>query len=131
MLRQLMREERAVKLLSLIDILEPLSDEELRELVQRCPDIFLQGGKDLYRPEKHYGGLFLIKEGRMRVYATTPSGKEITLASCSAAARLCGPAVSRPCTATPCTSRRSGRAWWLSWNVTTWTTSSSVSPRWA
>ncbi len=71
--------ERQVKLLSLVDILEPLSEEELRELAERCPDIHLRSGEDFYRPEEHDGGLFLIKEGRVRVYLTTAAGKEATL----------------------------------------------------
>jgi CRP/FNR family cyclic AMP-dependent transcriptional regulator len=71
--------ERQVKLLSLVDILEPLSEEELRELAEQCPDISLRSGDDFYRPEEHDGGLFLIKEGRVRVYLTTAAGKEATL----------------------------------------------------
>lgn len=71
--------ERQVKLLSLVDILEPLSEEELRELAERCPDIHLRSGEDFYRLEEHNGGLFLIKEGRVRVYLTTAAGKEATL----------------------------------------------------
>jgi CRP/FNR family transcriptional regulator, cyclic AMP receptor protein len=74
-----MSEERQVKLLSFVDVLEPLSEEELRELAERCPDICLQSGEDFYRPEEHDGGLFLIKEGRVRVYLTTATGKEVTL----------------------------------------------------
>ena len=69
-----MREEREAKLLSLVDVLEPLSEEELRDLAQRCPDISLQEGEDFYSPQKHDGGLFLIKEGRVRVYLTTSAG---------------------------------------------------------
>jgi len=74
-----MSEERQVKLLSLVDVLEPLSEGDLRELAERCPDIQLQSGEDFYRPEEHDGGLFLIKEGRVRVYLTTAAGKEVTL----------------------------------------------------
>jgi CRP/FNR family transcriptional regulator, cyclic AMP receptor protein len=74
-----MPEERQVRLLSLVDVLEPLSHEELRELAQRCFDISLQGGEDFYRPELHDDGLFFIKEGRVRVYLTTPTGKQTTL----------------------------------------------------
>ena len=72
-------EERDVKLLSLVDVLEPLSEEELRKLAQRCTDILLRGGEDFYRPELHDGGLFFIKEGRLRVYLTTPAGRQTTL----------------------------------------------------
>src|SRR5215207_3928990 len=73
------REEREAKLLSLVDVLEPLSEEELRDLAQRCPDISLQDGEDFYRPQQHDGGLFLIKEGRVRVYLIASAGKEVTL----------------------------------------------------
>lgn len=74
-----MREERQVRLLSLVDVLQPLTEEELRDLARRCPDMRLDAGQDFYRPETHDGGLFLIKEGRVRVYTTTPSGKETIL----------------------------------------------------
>ena len=45
-----MPQERDVKLLSLVDVLEPLSEEELRELAQRCLDISVQSGEDFYSP---------------------------------------------------------------------------------
>ena len=74
-----MPEERQVKLLSQVDVLEPLSEEELRELAQRCSYNSLQSGESFYRPELHNGGLFLILEGRVRVYLITSAGKEVTL----------------------------------------------------
>jgi CRP/FNR family cyclic AMP-dependent transcriptional regulator len=74
-----MRRGRQVRLLSLIDVLEPLSEGDLRDLAERCPDLRLQPGQEFYRPNEHDGGLFLIKEGRVRVYLVTPSGKEATL----------------------------------------------------
>ena len=74
-----MPEERRLKLLSLVDVLEPLSEEELKDLAKRCTHISLRGGEDFYRPELHDGGLFLILEGRVRVYHTAPAGKETTL----------------------------------------------------
>jgi CRP/FNR family transcriptional regulator, cyclic AMP receptor protein len=74
-----MPEERRLKLLSLVDVLEPLSEEELKDLAERCTNISLRGGEDFYRPELHDGGLFLILEGRVRVYHTAPVGKETTL----------------------------------------------------
>ncbi len=63
----------------MVDVLEPLGEGELRDLARRCPDMHVDAGQDFYRPEVHDAGLFLIKEGRVRVYATTPSGKETTL----------------------------------------------------
>src|SRR5215213_6803451 len=74
-----MPEERRLKLLSLVDVLEPLSEEELKDSAKRCTHISLQGGDDFYRPELHDGGLFLILEGRVRVYHIAPAGKETTL----------------------------------------------------
>jgi CRP/FNR family transcriptional regulator len=73
-------QEGQVKLLSLVDILEPLSREEVEELDARCPEIRLEKGEEFYRAEEHDGGLFLIKAGRVRVYRVTPRGKELTLA---------------------------------------------------
>lgn len=72
-------EERRMKLLSQVDVLEPLSEEELRELAQRCSYISLQSGENFYRPELHNGGLFLILEGRVRMYLITSAAKEVTL----------------------------------------------------
>lgn len=74
-----MPEEQRMKLLSQVDVLEPLSEEVLRELAQRCSYSFLQSGESFYRPDLHDGGLFLILEGRVRVYLISSAGKEVTL----------------------------------------------------
>jgi CRP/FNR family transcriptional regulator, cyclic AMP receptor protein len=60
------REQPQVKTLSLVDVLEPLSSEELEKLATRCPDIRIEKGEDFYCPKEHDGGLFLMKEGRVR-----------------------------------------------------------------
>jgi CRP/FNR family transcriptional regulator, cyclic AMP receptor protein len=73
------QEERMVRLLSLVDVLEPLGEEELKDLARRCPGMRLSDGQDFYDPEKHDSGLFLILEGRVRVCTSTPSGKRSTL----------------------------------------------------
>ena len=73
------QEERLVKLLSLVDVLEPLSEGELRDLAQRCPGFSARGGEDFYSPERHDSGLFLILKGRVRVYLSDFAGKEVTL----------------------------------------------------
>ena len=78
------RERTQAKLLSLVDVLEPLSQEDLEELATRCRDIRLKWGEDFYRPEEHDGGLFLIKEGRVRIYKLSPTGKQLTLVLLSA-----------------------------------------------
>ena len=82
------REQTQTELLSLVDVLEPLSKEELEELAARCPDIRLKRGEDFYRPEEHDGGLFLIKEGRVQIYKLTPTGKQLTLVLLSAGTAL-------------------------------------------
>src|SRR4028118_1755120 len=73
------QEERRAKLMSLVDVLEPLSEEELRMLARRCPDISVRDGEEFYRPEQHDGGLFLVLEGSVRLHLTAPSGKETIL----------------------------------------------------
>ena len=47
--------------------------------VSVSPVLGLYPGEEFYDPEHHDGGLLLIREGRVRVYLTTPAGKEATL----------------------------------------------------
>jgi CRP/FNR family cyclic AMP-dependent transcriptional regulator len=82
------REQSQVKLLSLVDVLEPLSAEELAELATRCPDIRLEKGQEFYQSQQHDGGLYLIKEGRVLVYKLTSSGEQLTLALLGAGTAL-------------------------------------------
>ena len=74
------RKQAHVNALSLVEVLEPLSTEELEELAERCPDVRLQKGEGFYRPNEHDGGLFLVTEGRVRVFGISPRGEELTLA---------------------------------------------------
>jgi CRP-like cAMP-binding protein len=78
------RNRTQTKLLSLVDVLEPLSQEELEELAAHCPGIRHQAGEHLYHPKEHQGGLFLIEEGRVRVYRLSSRGDQLTLALLSA-----------------------------------------------
>jgi len=71
--------EEEVQLLRVVDILEPLSDEELEELARRCPDDHLQAGEIFYTPSDSSERLFILKRGRVRVYRTT-NGREFTQA---------------------------------------------------
>jgi CRP/FNR family transcriptional regulator, cyclic AMP receptor protein len=77
-------EEREVKLLSLVDVLEPLSGEELEEVSTRCPSFSLDAGQELYGSREYDGGLFLLEEGHVVIYKTTSSGKQVTFAVQSA-----------------------------------------------
>ena len=72
-----MSEEHEVKLLSLVDVLEPLSEEELEEVSTRCPSFSLDAGQEFYGSPEHDGGLFLLEEGHVVIYKMTSSGKQI------------------------------------------------------
>jgi CRP/FNR family transcriptional regulator, cyclic AMP receptor protein len=73
-------EEREVKLLSLVDVLEPLSEEELKEVSTRCPTFSLDAGEEFYASSGHDRGLFLLEEGHVLIYRITSSGNQITFA---------------------------------------------------
>jgi CRP/FNR family transcriptional regulator, cyclic AMP receptor protein len=77
-------EETEVKILSLVDVLEPLSEEELEEVSTRCPRFNLDAGQEFYASSEHDGGLFLLEEGHVVIYKRTSSGKQITFAVHSA-----------------------------------------------
>ena len=66
-------------LLSMVDILGPLSDEEQEDLAKRTPDTFLEQGDVLYSPKASTERLFILKEGRVQVYEVDRGGEEITL----------------------------------------------------
>ena len=69
-----------VRLLHASDILEPLSEEELEELARHNPDVRLEEGELLFGPGEVGERLFIVKEGRIRLYKTGQRGNEITLA---------------------------------------------------
>ena len=73
-----MDSEKEVKLLSLVDILEPLSVEETNRLRQRMPVLRLERGQTLYTPRYAAGVVFLLLEGRIRLYKVA-GGQELTL----------------------------------------------------
>jgi CRP/FNR family cyclic AMP-dependent transcriptional regulator len=80
--------EREVKLLSLVDVLEPLSEEELEEVADRCRDVRLDSGQELFGSDEYGGGLFLLEEGHLAIYKLTSSGTQLTVALHSAGAVL-------------------------------------------
>jgi CRP/FNR family cyclic AMP-dependent transcriptional regulator len=43
--------DEQIRLLSMVDVLEPLSQQQLQNLAQRYPDISLEAGQHLYTPE--------------------------------------------------------------------------------
>ena len=72
--------EERIKLLSLIDILEPLSEQEIEHLAGQLPDVHLEKGELFYGPEDQTEKLFLLQKGKVRIFRTTPEGREFTLA---------------------------------------------------
>jgi CRP/FNR family cyclic AMP-dependent transcriptional regulator len=77
-----MNEEEQVELLSGVDIFEDLPKEEirqvLRDLVRRNAEIYLGAREIFYTPQEPDGKLFILKQGRVRVYKMEAS-REFTL----------------------------------------------------
>ena len=72
--------DEEVRLLHASDVLDPLSDEELEELAQQNPDRRLEAGEILFGPGEVGERLYIVKEGRIRLYKVGPEGNEVTLA---------------------------------------------------
>jgi hypothetical protein len=53
-----------IRLLSVVDILGPLSDEQMEDLAKRAPDTFLEQDDILYSPREGTERLFILKDGR-------------------------------------------------------------------
>lgn len=71
--------EERIRLLSLVDIFEPLSREEIERLNGQLSDIHLEPGEIFYNPGDSSESLFLLWKGRVRIYKTA-DGREFTLA---------------------------------------------------
>jgi CRP/FNR family cyclic AMP-dependent transcriptional regulator len=75
--------EERIRLLSLVDIFEPLSEEEIEQLNGQLTDVHLEKGEIFYTPRDRSERLFLLWKGRVRIYRTT-DGREFTLATVEA-----------------------------------------------
>jgi CRP/FNR family transcriptional regulator len=75
-------QEQQVELLSDVDIFEDLPKGEVREilddLLQRNAEINLGAGEVFYTPQEPDGKLFILKQGRVRIYKMEAS-REFTL----------------------------------------------------
>ena len=69
-----------IKLLSMVDIFEPLSKQDLARLNDQLPDVRLEPGDMFYGPEDHTEKLFILQKGKIRIFRMTPDGREFTLA---------------------------------------------------
>jgi CRP-like cAMP-binding protein len=77
-----MNEEEQVRLLAKVDIFESLSRGEIRQilhdLLRRNEEITLEAGEVFYTPRQSDGKLFILKQGRVRIYKMEAS-REFTL----------------------------------------------------
>ncbi len=71
--------EEKVRLLSMVDVFEPLSREELVELAHLAHDTHLGQGEDLHTRQAGSGKLYALKEGRVQLYVKLPNDGEVTL----------------------------------------------------
>ena len=69
-----------IRLLSLVDIFEPLSEEEIQQLNGQLPDRHLEKGECFYGPDDDSERLFILQKGKVRIFRTSPDGRELTLA---------------------------------------------------
>jgi len=69
-----------IRLLSLVDIFEPLSTEEIEQINGQLPDHHLERGEIFYTPEERSERLFVLERGKVRIFRMTPDGREFTLA---------------------------------------------------
>jgi CRP/FNR family transcriptional regulator, cyclic AMP receptor protein len=75
--------EERIRLLSLVDIFEPLSEEEIEQLNGQLSDVHLEPDEIFYTPHDRTEKLFVLWKGRVRIYRTT-EGREFTLATVEA-----------------------------------------------
>ena len=68
------------RLLSLVDVFEPLSAEEIEDLNWSGSSIRLRADEVLFGPTDSNETLFVLKSGRVRIYRSSPEGREFTLA---------------------------------------------------
>src|SRR4051794_15320148 len=71
--------DEEIRLLSMVDVLKPLSQQQLATLALRYPDISLEAGQHLYTPQERSERLYFLKKGRVRIYRIA-EGREVTLA---------------------------------------------------
>ena len=64
----------------MVDVLEPLSEEELEEFSRLVPDTHVERGRVFYAPGDESEALFVLKRGKVRIYKAVPEGWEFTLA---------------------------------------------------
>ena len=70
--------EGKLRALSLVDIFEPLSTEEIERLDRQLTDVHLERDEVFYSPEDPNESLFVLRRGRVRIYKVDHD-RELTL----------------------------------------------------
>jgi CRP/FNR family transcriptional regulator len=68
-----------VRLLSMVEIFEVLSREEIEELARRAPDTYLQDGDTFITPQEDGERLYVLKRGRVQIYEVDRNGQHSQL----------------------------------------------------
>jgi CRP/FNR family cyclic AMP-dependent transcriptional regulator len=72
--------EEQLRLLTLVDIFEPLSREEIEAIQWEHLNTTVERGEIFYTPMDLCETLFVLQKGRIRIYRATPEGRELTVA---------------------------------------------------
>jgi len=68
-----------VRMLSMVDVFESLSEEDLERLAHLARDATYERGEELPEPQEGDERLYVLKEGRVQLYVRLPNKGEITL----------------------------------------------------
>ncbi len=71
--------EEHVRLLRMVDIFEPLSQEEIERINWQHLNTRVPEGETFYTPMDLCETLFVLQSGRVRLYRAVPEGREFTL----------------------------------------------------
>ena len=75
-----MPEIEQVRLLTLVDIFEPLSRDEIETIQWKHLNTSVAKGETFYTPMDLCETLFVLQRGKVRLYRATPEGREFTIA---------------------------------------------------
>lgn len=71
--------EEKVRLLSMVDVFEALSEQDLERLARLARDASYERGENLPEPQEGGEKLNVLKEGRVQLYVRLPNEGEVTL----------------------------------------------------
>lgn len=72
--------EESLKLLSMVDLFEPLSQTEIEEIDWQKLETRVKPGETFFTPMDLSETLFILQSGRVRIYRKAPGQREFTLA---------------------------------------------------